>query len=823
MCSRVVGGRRSGSFLLSLVVLVFALLVFSSVVLVDVESFGLFRYDGSERARREQLRSDDANGEKNANDNDERRERVLSKDERETNERYREKVARMFTHAYDGYVEHAFPSDELKPISKSGAESLQTLGAGEEEEKYFARGYEGVGLSLIESLGTLVVLGKVEQFTSGCDWIAEHFLERLRKATEEDELTVNAFEMNIRVLGGLLSGHFLAAGGGNDEAWRGRMKREYDFHGSGRRRGDEHYVDVDEDYYEDVKDEDDDEFGGKIDELCIGKIGNEGMYQNGKMPKYDGALLEAAHVVGELLLKAFDEAKEDDRNKINGKVTIKTTKLPYGWVNLKSGPIPGKSETNVAAIGTLALEFGTLSKLTGDAKFEIKAKEAMLDLWSRRNSRTNLLGSIIDVETGKWIDPVGGIGANGDSFYEYALKAYLMFGDEDYLDIFIQSYKAIMKYYFDEPGWYNDAEMNTGDERHYQLTALQNFWPGVQALIGDTERARSTQALMMNVWVKYGMSPERYMYTEDILHSTERGYMLRPELSESTAIMYKITRDKRYLRDGRIIVEDLNRYTKVPGGWAAIEDAMTKKKIDYMPSYFLSETLKYLYLLFSDFEFLKGKEVVFTTEGHILPAYEKCNTKRNGIMNNIVERRAKEVGIRLGFFEKEEEIEEKIVKPVKIVEKRRQYPDFFEWSDVDVDEASEESFAEEKRDEQLRNSYEEAKDEEKDKIKTWRDAILNHIEEQQKQVRLKQQQQREEEKRQRERERSNEHRESFSPQFLNRQDIKSRFKKSRGGDSACHVLDEYDDHRCTMIVECGVDAKTCAQRSCDSSSGFCIS
>ena len=107
---------------------------------------------------------------------------------------------------------------------------------------------------------------------------------------------------------------------------------------------------------------------------------------------------------------------------------------------------------------------------------------------------------------------------------------------------------------------------------------------------------------MMNVWVKYGMSPERYMITEDILHSTERGYHLRPELSESTSFLYKATRDKRYLRDGRIIVEDLIKHSKVPGGFTIVTDALTKKKGDHMPSYFLSETLKYLYLLFTDFQ-----------------------------------------------------------------------------------------------------------------------------------------------------------------------------------------------------------------------------
>ena len=40
----------------------------------------------------------------------------------------------------------------------------------------------------------------------------------------------------------------------------------------------------------------------------------------------------------------------------------------------------------------------------------------------------NLLGSSLDMATGEWRDPNGGIGASSDSFYEYLLKAYVLFG-----------------------------------------------------------------------------------------------------------------------------------------------------------------------------------------------------------------------------------------------------------------------------------------------------------------------------------------------------------------------------------------------------------
>jgi mannosidase alpha-like ER degradation enhancer 2 len=45
---------------------------------------------------------------------------------------------------------------------------------------------------------------------------------------------------------------------------------------------------------------------------------------------------------------------------------------------------------------------------------------------------------------------------------------------------------------------------------------------------------------------------------------------------------------------------------------------VTKEKGDLMPSYFLAETLKYLYLIFAPDQALDFDHVVFNTEGHPL-------------------------------------------------------------------------------------------------------------------------------------------------------------------------------------------------------------
>jgi len=45
-------------------------------------------------------------------------------------------------------------------------------------------------------------------------------------------------------------------------------------------------------------------------------------------------------------------------------------------------------------------------------------------------------------------------------------------------------------------------------------------------------------------------------------------------------------------------------------------------QLDEMPSYFLAETLKYLYLLFVDTELLPLDKWVFNTEAHPFPIYD---------------------------------------------------------------------------------------------------------------------------------------------------------------------------------------------------------
>ena len=53
---------------------------------------------------------------------------------------------------------------------------------------------------------------------------------------------------------------------------------------------------------------------------------------------------------------------------------------------------------------------------------------------------------MIDVESGRWIGRLSGLGAGLDSFYEYLLKSYIMFGESEDYGMFEEAYRVIKQY-----------------------------------------------------------------------------------------------------------------------------------------------------------------------------------------------------------------------------------------------------------------------------------------------------------------------------------------------------------------------------------------
>lgn len=445
----------------------------------------------------------------------------------------REKVLEMFHHAYNSYMNYAYPADELMPLSCKGRVRGIDPSRGDVDD---ALGK--FSLTLIDTLDTLAVLGEVKEFEKAVRLV-------IRDVSFDNDVVVSVFETNIRVLGGLLGGHFAS--------------------------------------------------------VALKNAGKGMLW-------YNNELVSMAKEIGYRLLPAFNTS----------------TGIPYPRVNLKYGihhPSSNagtESDTCTACAGTMIMEFGALSRLTGEPLFEQKAQKAMEAIWIYRSRHSDLVGTVINIHNGDWVRKDSSVGAGIDSYYEYCLKAYILLGDDTYLERFNRHYKSIMQYMNQGP-LFLSVQMHQPDRTaHAYMDALQAFWPGLQVLKGDLKKAIETHQMLYEVSKKHTFLPEAFTMEFEV-HWGQ--HPLRPELVESTYFLYEATGDPYYLQVGKHIVEKINEHARVPCGFAALRDVRTLSHEDRMDSFVLAETFKYLYLLFTEKEDLvfNMNQFIFTTEAHLLP------------------------------------------------------------------------------------------------------------------------------------------------------------------------------------------------------------
>uniref|UniRef100_A0A667X0Q2 alpha-1,2-Mannosidase n=1 Tax=Myripristis murdjan TaxID=586833 RepID=A0A667X0Q2_9TELE len=257
----------------------------------------------------------------------------------------------------------------------------------------------------------------------------------------------------------------------------------------------------------------------------FGKVGLEG---------YDNELLHLAHDLAVRLLPAFENT---------------STGIPYPRVNLKTGVPPDSiNETCTAGAGSLLVEFGILSRLIGDSTFEWVARRAVRALWNLRSNETGLLGNVVNIQTGQWVGKQSGLGAGMDSFYEYLLKSYILFGEKEDFRMFQAAYESIQNHLRrgrescnegeGDPPLYVNVNMFNGQIMNTWIDSLQAFFPGLQVLSGDVENAICLHAFYYAIWRRFGALPERFnwqLQAPDVLF-----YPLRPELVESTYLLYQL-------------------------------------------------------------------------------------------------------------------------------------------------------------------------------------------------------------------------------------------------------------------------------------------
>jgi len=417
--------------------------------------------------------------------------------------RYREEVREMFQHAYNSYLEHAYPYDELRPLSCDGVDT-----------------WGSYSLTLIDALDTLAVMGNYSEF--------RRVYSIIEKRTDFDaNINVSVFETNIRIVGGLLAAHLVA-----------------------RRAG----VEV-----------------------------------GGGWP-CSGPLLALAEDAAQRLLPAFDTP----------------TGMPYGTVNLRHGVPEGETPvTCTAGVGTFIVEFGALSRLTGNPVYEQAAMRAMRALWKAR-SDIGLLGNHIDVVKGRWTALEAGIGAGVDSYYEYLVKGSALLGRPELMRMWDEG-RAAVEEYLTKDDWHFWVSMKNGQVTMPLFQNLEAFWPGLLSMVGDNESALKSLHNYHQVWKQYGFTPEFYNVAQGGVAAQREGFPLRPELIESIMYLYRATGDSWLLEAGLDILRSIQHSTRTPCGYATVKNVRDHSLADRMESFFLAETTKYLYLLFDPNNFLHNK------------------------------------------------------------------------------------------------------------------------------------------------------------------------------------------------------------------------
>ena len=324
-----------------------------------------------------------------------------------------------------------------------------------------------------------------------------------------------------------------------------------------------------------------------------------------------GGLLSSYQIDGD---KRFLDLAEDLGKRLLP-VFNSSTGMPYRFVNLQTGKIRD-SINNPAEIGTSLIEFGTLSKLTGNPVYYEKSKRALVQLFNHR-SKIGLVGTWINVETGMWVDSTSHIGGAIDSYYEYLLKAWILFDDVDCKRMWDESITAVNTYILDTTHlgmWYGQANMETGKRTGTEFGALEAFFPAVLVLSGDIRHAKRLEEYCYIMWNRYGIEPDGFNYVT--MEATEKNYPLRPEIIESAYYLYHYTGDEKYRQMGETFFHSIMKYCRTDDAYAALQDVTTKQKTDSMESFFFAETLQYLYLLFSPEETLPFDSIIFNTEAH---------------------------------------------------------------------------------------------------------------------------------------------------------------------------------------------------------------
>ncbi|KAK0202740.1 glycoside hydrolase, partial [Desarmillaria ectypa] len=490
----------------------------------------------------------------------------------------RDAVRVAFKHAWNSYKQDAMGADEYHPISHRGSNFSEN---------------GGIGYTVVDALDTMLIMGLHDEHVSARQWIQD-------KHSFEKESNFNTFETTIRVLGGLLSAYHLAG---------------------------------------------------------------------------DALYLEKAVDLADRILPAFDTP----------------TGLPLPMINLakrigvRDQWAPDQISTAEAA--TLQLEFKYLAQLTKKNIYWSKVENVMSVIYKSLLPH-GLVPIFMSASKGDFTQSDIRLGSRGDSYYEYLIKQYLQTDRTEpiYKKMYADSMKGLHDNLVQKTSpqgltyiaeliphrsrdgsttWDHSAKQDhlvcflagslmLGATTSGAAKRTVSIPPRLEELTPQGQRDWKTGADLLETCMdthrtSTGLSPEIVMFRTNeekdepdrdwfIKNSRKGGpssydarYMLRPETVESLFIAWRLTGDIKYRQYAWNIFSAIERHCRLEeGGYATVLDVDTVpvSREDKQETFFLSETLKYLYMTFSDSSVIPlDTEYVFNTEGHPLPIFRPTDIK----------------------------------------------------------------------------------------------------------------------------------------------------------------------------------------------------
>jgi mannosyl-oligosaccharide alpha-1,2-mannosidase len=372
----------------------------------------------------------------------------------------------------------------------------------------------------------------------------------------------------------------------------------------------------------------------------------------------DTRVLDKAIEVGDMLYHAFDNPNRTPIGKWNPK-----TVLIDG-----TDPTPPDKESLVS-IGSLTMEFTRLSQLTGDMRY-FDAVQRLTDILESQQYTTKLPGMWpLEYNWQKVIFDGNefGLGANGDSSYEYLLKMYPLLGGTSqatqYQRMYTSTMQKSLEHNFFRPMSPTPADvlisgkvMVNEDASTTLITESEHltcFLGGMVGLGGklfpNASHVDIAEKISQGCVWAYKSSPSGIMpengklaqcpstascpWDEQLWKQRGGGswqapynqvrdarYLLRPEALESLFYMYRITGESKYQDMAWEMYQTIEKNTKATFGNAELSSVMANPppQRDSMQSFWFSEAVKYLYLIFSEVDLVSLDDFVFNTEAHPL-------------------------------------------------------------------------------------------------------------------------------------------------------------------------------------------------------------